>query len=253
MSHTRMPHTSRPRALFGLAFALLFLVGCGGQMADQPRCDPFDPSEFFDNGQCSRQLVPNTVARGQLQDDVLLYTGRGSDVLEEVPDSSETRESGDEATEQEQAGTTQQQADQTDATQGQQAPQYSTEFPFPVTMEVLERGQNRYNIYCTPCHSMDGSGDGMIVRRGFPPPSSFHISRLREAEPGYLYDVITNGIGAMPDYDGQIQEPADRWAIVAYIRALQLSQNATLDDVPADQQATLGDDTAQPEDEQPDE
>ena len=106
------------------------------------------------------------------------------------------------------------------------------DFPFPVTKDVILRGQDRFNIYCTPCHDRLGNGDGMIVRRGFRHPPSYHIDRLRQAPNGYLYDVITNGFGAMPDYSAQVA-PADRWAIVAYIRALQLSQNASINDVPA--------------------
>ena len=106
-------------------------------------------------------------------------------------------------------------------------------FPFPVTKEVIERGQERFNIYCTPCHGRTGNGDGMIVRRGFRHPPSYHIDQLRQLSNGYIFDVITNGFGAMPDYAAQI--PArDRWAIVAYIRALQLSQNASvINDAPA--------------------
>ena len=104
-------------------------------------------------------------------------------------------------------------------------------FPFPVTKEVLERGQQRFNIYCSPCHDRLGMGDGKIVRRGFRHPPSYHIDRLRQVPNGYIFDVITNGFGAMPDYAAQVQ-PRDRWAIVAYIRALQLSQNAPLSDVP---------------------
>jgi mono/diheme cytochrome c family protein len=104
-------------------------------------------------------------------------------------------------------------------------------FPLPVTKEIVERGQDRFDIYCAPCHGRLGNGDGMIVRRGFRRPPSYHIDRLRSAPNGYLYDVISKGFGAMPDYAAQI-EPADRWAIVAYIRALQLSQNASVNDAP---------------------
>lgn len=104
-------------------------------------------------------------------------------------------------------------------------------FPFPIDLKTMERGQQRYNIYCSPCHDRVGNGDGMVVRRGFRRPPSYHIERLRQAPPGYLYDVITNGFGAMQDYAAQIPV-RDRWAIVAYVRALQLSQNARLNDVP---------------------
>jgi mono/diheme cytochrome c family protein len=107
--------------------------------------------------------------------------------------------------------------------------------PFPVTKEVLARGRERYNIYCSPCHSMVGDGNGFIPSRGFArTPPSYHIPRLQKAPLGYFYDVITNGFGIMPDYASQIP-PQDRWNIVAYIRALQLSQNATKADVPSGQ------------------
>lgn len=105
--------------------------------------------------------------------------------------------------------------------------------PFPVTEEVLARGQERFNIYCAPCHSRLGDGKGMVPSRGFPRvPPTFHQDRLRKAPLGYIFDVATNGFGIMPDYASQIP-PRDRWCIVAYIRALQLSQNATQADVAA--------------------
>jgi hypothetical protein len=109
------------------------------------------------------------------------------------------------------------------------------QMPFPVTREVLERGQERYNIYCAPCHSRIGDGNGFVPSRGFArKPPSFHIVRLQKAPLGYFFDVMSNGFGIMPDYASQIPTQ-DRWDIVAYIRALQLSQNATMADVPADQ------------------
>jgi len=111
-------------------------------------------------------------------------------------------------------------------------------FPFPIDLKTLQRGQQRYNIYCTPCHDGVGSGNGMVVRRGFRAPPSYHIERLRQVPPGYLYDVITNGFGAMQDYAAQIPV-RDRWAIVAYVRALQLSQHATLNDVPETERQNL--------------
>lgn len=106
-------------------------------------------------------------------------------------------------------------------------------FPFPMDLEALKRGQERYNIYCTPCHDGVGNGNGMIVRRGYKQPPSLHIDRLRDAPAGHFYDVITNGLGGMPDYAAQIPVE-DRWRIVAYVRALQLSQRASPADVPAD-------------------
>src|SRR5258708_39055618 len=107
--------------------------------------------------------------------------------------------------------------------------------PFPVTKEVLARGRERYNIFCAPCHSRVGDGNGFVPSRGFArKPPSFHIVRLQKAPLGYFYDVITEGFGIMPDYASQIP-PQDRWDIVAYMRALQLSQNATMAEVPAGQ------------------
>jgi mono/diheme cytochrome c family protein len=97
--------------------------------------------------------------------------------------------------------------------------------PFALTADVLDRGEQRFNIYCTPCHGLSGNGDGMIVRRGYRQPPSYHIDRLRAVPLGHFYDVMTNGFGAMPDYRAQIS-PRDRWAIAAYVRALQLSQHA---------------------------
>jgi hypothetical protein len=110
--------------------------------------------------------------------------------------------------------------------------------PFPVTEDVLSRGRERFNIYCAPCHSRVGDGNGMIVQRGYRHPPTYHQDRLRQAPLGYFFDVMTNGFGAMPDYASQIQ-PRDRWCIVAYIRALQLSQNATQADVDGQQIPSL--------------
>jgi hypothetical protein len=117
--------------------------------------------------------------------------------------------------------------------------QLATTFPFEITTDVLARGRERFDIFCTPCHDHVGSGNGMAVRRGFRRgPPSFHIQRLRDAPPGHFYDVISNGFGAMNDYAAQIT-PRDRWAIVAYIRALQLSQNANIRDLPAEDRQEL--------------
>ncbi len=104
--------------------------------------------------------------------------------------------------------------------------------PFPVTRTVLERGQERYNVYCTPCHSRVGNGMGMVVERGYRQAGDFHTERLKQAGLGHFFNVMTNGYGAMPDYAAQLT-PQDRWAVAAYIRALQLSQNAKTSDVPA--------------------
>jgi mono/diheme cytochrome c family protein len=106
-------------------------------------------------------------------------------------------------------------------------------FPFEITAVDLDRGQERFNIYCSPCHGRTGEGNGMVVQRGYRQAASYHIDRLREMPVGYFVDVMTNGFGAMPDYRAQIP-PADRWRIAAYVRALQLSRNGSADDVPAD-------------------
>ncbi len=110
--------------------------------------------------------------------------------------------------------------------------------PVPLTRALLERGRDRFGIYCTPCHGLTGNGLGMVVQRGFRQPPSFHIDRLREVPVGYFFDVMSHGFGAMPDYAAQIKVE-DRWAIIAYVRALQLSEHATAADVPADHRADL--------------
>ena len=193
------PARERSRIFLGcLALLALFLTAaCRQDMHDQPKYIPLRPSDFFEDGRSSRPLPANTVARGHLDEDAALYSGKG-------PDGK-----------------------------------FVDTFPFPVTKEVLLRGQQRYNIYCSPCHDRMGNGLGMVVRRGFRRPPSYHIDRLRQVPNGYIFDVITNGFGAMPDYSAQIQ-PADRWAIVAYERALQLAQQATVNDVPAEARAQLG-------------
>lgn len=112
------------------------------------------------------------------------------------------------------------------------------EFPFPITPEDLKRGQEQFNIYCTPCHDYLGYGNGMIVQRGFPQPPSYHIERLRAAPVGHFFEVMTNGFGRMYSYAARVT-PEDRWRIAAYIRVLQLSQHASVDDVPANHRADL--------------
>jgi mono/diheme cytochrome c family protein len=122
--------------------------------------------------------------------------------------------------------------------QGKIDGQLTDMFPMPVTAEVMARGQERFNVFCSPCHGRTGQGNGMVVQRGFRAPPSYHDERLRNAPVGYFFDVMTNGFGAMPDYATQVPVP-DRWAIAAYIRALQFSQRATVNEVPADRRAGL--------------
>jgi cytochrome c553 len=173
--------------------ATALITGCRQDMHNQPKFYPQRGTTFYADGRSVRPQVENTVARGQLHEDEYFYTGMTG--------------TGNTMTE----GTT---------------------MPFPVTMEVLERGQERYNIYCSACHSRVGNGEGMIVLRGYAKAGNFHTARLQAAPLGHFFSVITNGYGAMPDYAQQLT-PADRWAVVAYIKALQLSQNATEADVPS--------------------
>jgi len=116
--------------------------------------------------------------------------------------------------------------------------EFAKTFPFEITADVLNRGQERYDIFCAPCHGAVGDGRGMVVRRGLKQPPSYHIDRLRDEAPGYYFDVMTNGFGIMYSYASRIK-PEDRWAIAAYIRALQVSQGATLEDVPAAERRRL--------------
>jgi mono/diheme cytochrome c family protein len=128
--------------------------------------------------------------------------------------------------------------------------QFVDQIPFPVTRQVLERGQARFNIYCSPCHGRLGNGLGMIPQRGFKRPPSYHTDKLRQTPVGYFYDVITNGFGAMQDYSAQVA-PRDRWAIAAYIRVLQYSQRASINDVPKQSRAELSGARPAPEQSKP--
>lgn len=123
--------------------------------------------------------------------------------------------------------------------QGKNGRELVAVLPMPLTRELLARGRERFNIYCSPCHDRTGEGRGMVVRRGYQPPPSLHIERLRDAPVGHFFDVMTNGLGVMPDYASQIPV-SDRWAISAYVKALQLSRNAPVSDVPPDKRAALG-------------
>jgi mono/diheme cytochrome c family protein len=172
-------------------------------MQDQPRYKVYKKSDWFADGRASRDLPEGTVARGLLRDDKALYTGKKEGVTN-APVQTTTDASGN--------------------TLVTSFPDAVEEFPVPVTKELIDRGQERYNIYCIVCHGPTGNGDGMIVRRGFVKPPTYNDDRLRNAPVGHFYDVITNGWGRMSSYAAMIPV-ADRWAIVAYIRALQVSQN----------------------------
>jgi mono/diheme cytochrome c family protein len=191
--------------LFGFLMItlLLFGAGCRYDMQDQPRYEVYEKSDFFSDGRASRDLPEGTIARGFLREDKAFYTGKKEGVTN-VQAQTTTDASGN--------------------TVVTTFPDAVDEFPIPVTEELINRGQERYNIYCSVCHGPTGNGDGMIVRRGYTKPPTYHDDRLRNAPVGHFYDVITNGWGRMNGYAAQIPV-ADRWAIVAYIRALQIKQN----------------------------
>jgi mono/diheme cytochrome c family protein len=175
------------------------LAGCRQDMHNQPKFIPLRSSEFYSDRRSARYPVPGTIPqlddknidKEQLDPNSYFLTGKHGAIY------------------------------------GNELPRDSAD----TRARILARGQERYSIYCTPCHSELGDGNGMIVQRGYKRPPSFHVQRLKNAPLGWFYDVISNGFGGMPDYAAQIK-PADRWAIAAYIRALQLSQSATEADVP---------------------
>jgi mono/diheme cytochrome c family protein len=159
-------------------------------MGEQPRYKPYQTTASFEDGASARPLVAGTIAWHQPRTDELLYQGTVT-----VTDASGTH---------------------TEA---------ANEFPFPITHMDLVRGRQQFNIFCSACHGQTGEGNGMVAQRGLTPPPSYHIDRLRNAPVGHFYIVMTNGFGAMYSYSERIK-PEDRWRIAAYIRALQLSQNA---------------------------
>ncbi|MEN6452028.1 MAG: cytochrome c [Thermoguttaceae bacterium] len=196
-----------------LLVALVVAAGCQQKMADQPSYRPLEPSAFFADGRSERPPVAGTVARGRLQTDVALWTGRRTDkngeprgvaapvAIQPKPDSPQ------------EAKARKAQYDDFDDT-----------FPMPMTRETLERGHRRYTIYCIVCHDPLGTGHGKIVERGYTAPPSYHTERLRRVPAGYLFAVISEGYGSMPSYAEQIPL-GDRWAIAGYLRALQTSQH----------------------------
>jgi mono/diheme cytochrome c family protein len=195
----RVPQVSILRIGKPLSFAVLacvlLIAGCRQDMQNQPKMIPQRGSDFFADHRSARPQVENTVARNQLNEDSYFYTG----VVQGANGYREERD----------------------------------ELPFPVSMEVLKRGQERFNIYCTPCHSRVGNGLGEIVDRGYKPAGNL-MDQVRLSQPmSHYFYVMTHGYGSMPDYSSQLT-PADRWAVAAYIRALQLSQaKGTTADVPA--------------------
>ena len=163
---------------------------------------PYRSTTFFTDGLSSRQPIEGTVPRGYLREDTELFTGKKA----KAPGATATP-----ATQ------------PTSGTQTNDFPDDIDKFPFPITKDIVQRGHERYNIFCSACHGLTGNGDGMIVRRGFRRAASFNDDRMRNAPVGHFFDAITNGWGAMPAYAPQIPVQ-DRWAIIAYIRALQTSQ-----------------------------
>jgi mono/diheme cytochrome c family protein len=186
---TRRGMALRSLTLWLLAAGLLLLTSCREDMHNQPKFIPLRENTFYPDLRSARAPMEGTIARGQLEDDPLLYTGKVN---------------------------------------GQEADQ----FPFAITAQDLARGRERFNIYCSPCHSQLGDGNGMIAQRGFKNPPSYYEPRLLKAPVGHFFNVMTNGWGSMGDYSAQVPV-ADRWRIAAYIRALQLSRTAKTSDLPA--------------------
>jgi mono/diheme cytochrome c family protein len=197
---------------FALIFFLFpfsfFLGACRRDMQDQPKAITYRENTFFKDGTASRPLVDGTVPRGYLREDRAFFFGKklsASDLnTEQHAQGENPQQTGNPATPF---------ADDVDS------------IPMQITKNDLDRGQERFNIYCSVCHGMTGYGDGIVARRGFnkPSPASYHQERLQNAPVGHFFDVMTNGWGAMPSYASQVPVE-DRWRIAAYIRALQLSQ-----------------------------
>ncbi len=194
---TEKPAGARGGPLLPALLAAALFAGCQQEMANQPRFESFEPSALFANGMSARLPVEGTIARGELQLDQAFFQGKtGGEFVADLPTRSIEGSS---------------------------------------LGALLDRGQVRYNAFCSHCHGQVGGGSGgdpqmqelvgMVVKRGFPMPPTFHQPRLRDAPIGYFFDVITNGFGRMPAH-GYLIPPEDRWAIVAYVRALQLSQHA---------------------------
>jgi mono/diheme cytochrome c family protein len=181
-------------AIFVVGFAA-FSSGCHRDMVDQARCEPYEASTFFADGRAMRPQVEGTVARGHLDDDDALISGKKAGRLVTVS-------------------------------------------PVNVDDRLLHRGQERFGIYCSVCHGLSGDGDGMIVRRGFKRPPTFHSERMRGMPIGHFFDVATHGFGAMPAYANQIPT-RDRWAIAVYVRVLQLSRHAPQDQLTATERQHL--------------
>ena len=193
-----------------LTVCCLLFAGCRYDMQDQPRYKAHKQNDFFKDGKAMRELPEGTVPRGFLREDKAFYTGKTETTGQSAAPAAAPAAS-----------------PTIDASGNTLVTDFSglvNEFPLPVSKELLDRGEQRYKVFCIVCHGPVGNGDGMIVRRGFSKPPTYNDDRLRNAPVGHFYNVITVGQGKMNSYASQIP-PADRWAIVAYIRALQISQN----------------------------
>jgi mono/diheme cytochrome c family protein len=191
-------------------------------MQDQPKSIAYRENSFYKDGSGSRPLVEGTVPRGYLREDRALYLGKkplGQSQIPGQPAANPQSPGAPTAT----TGTTSSVLNSTSAST--LYPDDVETFPFAIMKDDLQRGQERFNIFCSACHGKTGNGDGMVARRGFnkPAPANYHQDRLRQAPVGHFFDVITNGWGAMPSYASQVPVE-DRWRIIAYLRALQLSQ-----------------------------
>lgn len=206
------------------AYCVLLTGGCRRDMQDQPKMKPFRTTTFFGDGLSARPLVEGTIPRGYLRADTAFFTGKKRKLLNGTPPPGQTP-AGPQPAASAPGGAAQTVAAYPDDVET---------FPFPITEQIVTRGRERYDIYCSVCHGLTGDGDGMIVRRGFRRAASFHDDRLRQAPVGHFFDAITNGWGAMPSYAPQITAQ-DRWAIIAYVRALQLSQQTPKAQTPAAQ------------------
>jgi mono/diheme cytochrome c family protein len=203
---------ARVLGFVAVAASLAGLGGCRLEMYDQPRQKELSGSPFFADSSSARPMIPGTVPHGQ--------------VWISHPGAAFAEASGGMAGENGMQAT----LDSNGAQAQSQGVVTGTVNPYRVTKALLLRGEERFNIYCSPCHGRLADGEGMIVQRGFPAPPSFHIDRLRQAPDSHFFDVITNGFGRMYSYAYRVA-PEDRWAIIAYIRALQLSQHATPQDL----------------------
>lgn len=186
-------------ALFGAALTTAALTGCRQKMADQPRYEPLEASRLFADGTSARPPIAGTIARGQWPRTEAYATGMTLATGGKMPETPSLVGTGD----------------------------YVREFPLPLTSELMFRGRERFQIYCAPCHGQDAAGAGPVVKHGYPRPPDLHIDRLSEAPIGYVFDVVSRGLRDMPDFGNRIP-PRDRWAVAAYVRAIQKAGPANL-------------------------